>query len=39
MTRAIQNHLNSIYDYLMAIAKIEYAMGTTGTPGRVTQRN
>ncbi|HEV3340308.1 MAG TPA: TolC family protein [Pirellulales bacterium] len=34
MTRAFQNHLNSIYDYLMAIAKIEYAMGTTATPGR-----
>ena len=34
MTRAFQNHLNSIYDYLMAIAKIEYAMGTTTAPGR-----
>ncbi len=39
MTRAVQNHLNSIYDYLMAIAKIEYAMGTTPTPGRLGRRN
>ncbi|HVX15274.1 MAG TPA: TolC family protein [Pirellulales bacterium] len=39
MTRAFQNHLNSIYDYLLAIAKIEYAMGTTRTPGRPTRRN
>lgn len=34
MTRAFQNHLNSIYDFLTAIAKIEYAMGTTPSPGR-----
>jgi outer membrane protein len=39
LTRAQQNYLNSIYDYLMAIAKIEYAMGTVPTPGRVSRRN
>jgi outer membrane protein TolC len=32
LTRAEQNHLNSTYDYLIAVAKIEYAMGTSATP-------
>jgi outer membrane protein TolC len=27
LTRAEQNHMNSIYDYLSALAKLEYAMG------------
>ena len=31
LTRAQQNYLNSNYDYLSAIAKLEYAMGTTPT--------
>ena len=29
LTRAQQNYLNSNYDYLTAIAKLEYAMGIT----------
>jgi outer membrane protein TolC len=29
LTRAQQNYLNSIYDYLAALARLEYAMGTT----------
>jgi outer membrane protein TolC len=33
LTRAQQNFSNSIYDYLTAIAKIEYAMGIAPTPG------
>jgi outer membrane protein len=32
LTRAQQNHLNSIYDYLIAVARLEYAMGVTPTP-------
>ena len=31
LTRAQQNFLNSTYDYLSAIAKLEYAMGTAPT--------
>jgi outer membrane protein TolC len=31
LTRAQQNNLNSNYDYLSAIAKLEYALGTTPT--------
>jgi outer membrane protein TolC len=27
LTRAQQNYLNSIYDYLTAIAKLDYSMG------------
>jgi outer membrane protein TolC len=34
MTRAFQNYLNSNYDYLIALTKLEYAMGTTKAPGR-----
>jgi outer membrane protein TolC len=33
LTRAQQNYLNSIYDYLIAVARLEYAMGVTPTPG------
>jgi outer membrane protein TolC len=36
LTRAEQNYLNSRYDYLTAIAKIEYAMGTAPTPATIT---
>ena len=33
LTRAKQDYLNSIHDYLIAIARLEYAMGVTPTPG------
>jgi outer membrane protein TolC len=33
LTRAQQDYLNSIHDYLIALARLEYAMGTTPTPG------
>jgi outer membrane protein TolC len=36
LTRAQQNYLNSIHDYLIALARIEYAMGVTPTPGNAT---
>jgi outer membrane protein len=32
LTRAQQNYLNSIHDYLIALVKLEYAMGVTPTP-------
>jgi outer membrane protein TolC len=32
LTRAEQNHLNSLYDYLSAIARLEYAMGVAPSP-------
>ena len=32
LTRAEQNYLNSIYDYLSAIARLEYAMGVAPSP-------
>jgi outer membrane protein TolC len=32
LTRAEQDHANSIYDYLTAIERLQYAMGTTPTP-------
>jgi outer membrane protein TolC len=32
LTRAQQAHLNSIHDYLIALARLEYAMGVTPTP-------
>jgi len=38
LTRAEQNHLNSTYDYLSAIAKLEYAMGTATTAASVAYR-
>jgi outer membrane protein TolC len=33
LTRAQQEHLNSIHDYLIALARLNYAMGLTPTPG------
>jgi outer membrane protein TolC len=32
LTRAQQNHLNSIHDYLIALVRLEYAMGVAPTP-------
>jgi outer membrane protein len=32
LTRAEQDYANSIYDYLTAIERLQYAMGTTPTP-------
>jgi outer membrane protein TolC len=32
LTRAQQNFLNAIHDYLIAIVRLEYAMGATPTP-------
>ncbi|MDR3635929.1 MAG: TolC family protein [Isosphaeraceae bacterium] len=32
LTRSEQNHLNSIYDYLSAIARLEYVMGVSPSP-------
>ena len=32
LTRAQQAYLNSIHDYLIALARLEYAMGVTSTP-------
>jgi outer membrane protein TolC len=32
LTRAQQGYLNSIHDYLIALARLEYAMGITPTP-------
>jgi outer membrane protein len=34
LTRAQQAYLNSIHDYLIALVRIEYAMGVAPTPGR-----
>jgi outer membrane protein TolC len=33
LTRAKQDYLNSIHDYLIALVRLEYAMGITPTPG------
>jgi outer membrane protein len=33
LTRAQQSYLNSIHDYLIALVRLEYAMGLTPTPG------
>jgi outer membrane protein TolC len=33
LTRAQQAYSNSIHDYLIALARLEYAMGVTPTPG------
>jgi outer membrane protein TolC len=38
LTRAQQAYLNSIHDYLIAIARLEYAMGVTPTPGLSCRR-
>jgi outer membrane protein TolC len=35
LTRAEQDYANAVYDYLTAVARLEYAMGTTPTPGTV----
>ncbi len=32
LTRAQQNYLNSIHDYLIGLVRLEYAMGVTPTP-------
>ncbi len=32
LTRAQMDHLNAIHDYLIALARLEYAMGVTPTP-------
>jgi outer membrane protein TolC len=32
LTRAQQDYFNAIYDYLTALARLEYAMGVTSTP-------
>jgi outer membrane protein TolC len=37
LTRAQQNYLNSTYDYLSSIAKLEYAMGTAPTAANFAQ--
>jgi outer membrane protein len=39
LTRAQQNYLNSTYDYLSAIAKLEYAMGTTPSAASIASRH
>jgi outer membrane protein TolC len=33
LTRSQQDYLNSIHDYLIALVRLEYAMGLTPTPG------
>jgi outer membrane protein len=33
LTRAEQDYANAVYDYLTALERLQYAMGTTGTPG------
>ena len=35
LTRAQQDHFNAVYDYLTALARLEYAMGTAPTPATV----
>jgi len=35
LTRAEQDYLNSMHDYLIALVRLEYAMGATPTPGSV----
>ncbi len=32
LTRAEQDYANSLYDYLTAVERLQYAMGTTATP-------
>ena len=32
LTRAEQDYANSVYDYLTALERLQYAMGTTATP-------
>jgi outer membrane protein TolC len=35
VTRAQQDYFNAVYDYLTALARLEYAMGTAPTPATV----
>jgi outer membrane protein TolC len=35
LTRAQQDYFNAVYDYLTALARLEYAMGTAPTPATV----
>jgi outer membrane protein TolC len=35
LTRAEQDYFNAVYDYLTALARLEYAMGTAPTPATV----
>jgi len=35
LTRAQQSYLNSIHDYLIALARIKYAMGVSPTPDNI----
>jgi outer membrane protein TolC len=39
LTRAEDDYLNSTYDYLTALARLEYAMGITPTPFTVCRRH
>lgn len=39
LTRAQQDYLNSIYDYLIALARLEYAMGVSPTPATLGTPN
>jgi outer membrane protein TolC len=39
LTRAQQNYLNSIHDYLIALVRLEYAMGVTPTPGSFSRQS
>jgi outer membrane protein TolC len=39
LTRAQDDYLNSLYDYLTAVARLEYAMGSTATPFTVCRRH
>ena len=32
LTRAEQDYANSVYDYLTALERLQYAMGSTATP-------
>jgi outer membrane protein TolC len=36
LTRAQQAYLNSIHDYLIAVVRLDYAMGVSPTPGSVS---
>ena len=38
LTRAQQDHLNSIHDYLIAVVRLEYAMGVTPSSGGSSRR-
>jgi outer membrane protein TolC len=37
LTRAQQDYFNAVYDYLTALARLEYAMGTAPTPAAAGQ--